>query len=47
MLAAIPSHTDDIPIYAGGTMLKLIDEGYGAFSSTCPTMRWLDAERRC
>ncbi len=28
MLAAIQPHTDDIPIYAGGTVLKLIDEGY-------------------
>ncbi len=27
-LAAIQPHTDDIPIYAGGTVLKLIDEGY-------------------
>lgn len=28
MLAAIQPHCDDIPIYAGGTVLKLIDEGY-------------------
>ena len=28
VLAAIQPHTDDIPIYAGGTVLKLIDEGY-------------------
>lgn len=28
MLAAIQPHTDDVPIYAGGTVLKLIDEGY-------------------
>ena len=28
MLAAIQPHTDDIPIYAGGAVLKLIDEGY-------------------
>lgn len=28
MLAAIQPHCDDIPIYAGGTILKLIDEGY-------------------
>ncbi len=27
-LAAIQPHTDDIPIYAGGTVLKLLDEGY-------------------
>lgn len=27
-LAAIQPHTDDIPIFAGGTVLKLIDEGY-------------------
>ena len=27
-LAAIQPHCDDIPIYAGGTILKLIDEGY-------------------
>ena len=28
VLAAIQPHCDDIPIYAGGTVLKLIDEGY-------------------
>jgi LmbE family N-acetylglucosaminyl deacetylase len=28
MLAAIQPHTDDIAIFAGGTVLKLIDEGY-------------------
>ncbi len=28
MLAAIQPHCDDIPIFAGGTILKLIDEGY-------------------
>jgi LmbE family N-acetylglucosaminyl deacetylase len=27
-LAAIQPHCDDIPIFAGGTVLKLIDEGY-------------------
>ncbi len=27
-LAAIQPHCDDIPIFAGGTILKLIDEGY-------------------
>ncbi len=27
-LAAIQPHTDDIPLFAGGTVLKLIDEGY-------------------
>ena len=28
ILAAIQPHCDDIPIFAGGTVLKLIDEGY-------------------
>ncbi len=28
VLAAIQPHTDDIPIFAGGTVLKLLDEGY-------------------
>jgi LmbE family N-acetylglucosaminyl deacetylase len=28
MLAAIQPHCDDVPIYAGGTILKLIAEGY-------------------
>ncbi len=28
VLAAIQPHNDDIPIYAGGTVLKLIKEGY-------------------
>src|SRR5258708_16006006 len=28
VLAAIQPHCDDVPIYAGGTVLKLIDEGY-------------------
>ena len=28
MLAAIQPHCDDVPIFAGGTVLKLIDEGY-------------------
>ena len=28
MLAAIQPHCDDIPIFAGGTVLKLMDEGY-------------------
>ena len=28
MLAAIQPHCDDIPIFAGGAVLKLIDEGY-------------------
>src|SRR5579883_1295766 len=27
VLAAIQPHCDDIPIFAGGTVLKLIDEG--------------------
>lgn len=28
VLAAIQAHCDDIPIFAGGTVLKLLDEGY-------------------
>src|SRR3954464_5627291 len=28
MLAAIQPHCDDVPIFAAGTVLKLIDEGY-------------------
>src|ERR1051326_3063237 len=28
VLAAIQPHCDDIPIFAGGAVLKLIDEGY-------------------
>ena len=28
VLAAIQPHCDDIPIFAGGTVLKLVDEGY-------------------
>jgi LmbE family N-acetylglucosaminyl deacetylase len=28
LLAAIQPHCDDIPIFAGGTVLKLLDEGY-------------------
>lgn len=28
VLAAIQPHCDDIPIFAGGTIIKLIDEGY-------------------
>ena len=28
MLAAVQPHCDDIPIFAAGTVLKLIDEGY-------------------
>ena len=28
MLAAIQPHCDDVPIFAGGTILKLIAEGY-------------------
>ncbi|MCB9383618.1 MAG: PIG-L family deacetylase [Bryobacterales bacterium] len=31
VLAAIQPHCDDIPIFAGGTVLKLIDEGYRGF----------------
>ena len=29
VLAVIQPHCDDIPIFAGGTVAKLIDEGYG------------------
>jgi LmbE family N-acetylglucosaminyl deacetylase len=31
VLAAIQPHCDDIPIFAGGTVLKLIDEGYTGY----------------
>lgn len=31
VLAAIQPHCDDIPIFAGGTILKLIDEGYTGY----------------
>ncbi|MBI1357193.1 MAG: hypothetical protein GC160_22870 [Acidobacteria bacterium] len=31
VLAAIQPHCDDIPIFAGGTVLKLIDEGYKGY----------------
>ena len=34
VLAAIQPHCDDIPIFAGGTVLKLIDEGYTAYLIT-------------
>ncbi len=34
VLAAIQPHCDDIPIYAGGTVLKLIDEGYTGYLVT-------------
>ncbi len=34
VLAAIQPHCDDIPIYAGGTVLKLIDEGYTGYLIT-------------
>ena len=34
VLAAIQPHCDDIAIYAGGTVLKLIDEGYTAYLIT-------------
>ncbi|MCW5981605.1 MAG: PIG-L family deacetylase [Bryobacteraceae bacterium] len=30
-LAAIQAHSDDIPLYAGGTVAKLIDEGYTGY----------------
>jgi LmbE family N-acetylglucosaminyl deacetylase len=31
VLAAIQPHADDIPLFAAGTVLKLIDEGYTAY----------------
>lgn len=31
VLAAIQAHSDDIPLYAGGTVAKLIDEGYTGY----------------
>ena len=31
VFAAIQPHCDDIPIFAGGTILKLIDEGYTGY----------------
>lgn len=31
VLAAIQPHSDDIPIFAGGTVAKLIDEGYTGY----------------
>src|SRR5260370_14592419 len=31
VLAAIQAHSDDIPLFAGGTVAKLIDEGYSAY----------------
>src|SRR5688572_30432006 len=34
ILAAIQPHCDDIPIFAGGTVLKLIDEGYTGYLIT-------------
>jgi LmbE family N-acetylglucosaminyl deacetylase len=34
VLAAIQPHCDDIPIYAGGLVLKLIDEGYTGYLIT-------------
>src|SRR6266540_188621 len=34
MLAAIQPHCDDIPIFAAGTVLKLIDEGYTGYLIT-------------
>ena len=34
MLAAIQPHCDDIAIFAAGTVLKLIDEGYTAYLIT-------------
>ena len=34
VLAAIQPHCDDIPLFAGGTVLKLIDEGYTGYLIT-------------
>ena len=34
VLAAIQPHCDDIPIFAGGTVLKLLDEGYTGYLIT-------------
>jgi LmbE family N-acetylglucosaminyl deacetylase len=34
VLAAIQPHCDDIAIFAGGTLLKLVDEGYTAYLIT-------------
>ena len=31
VLAAIQPHSDDIPIFAAGTILKLLDEGYTGY----------------
>lgn len=31
VLAAVQAHSDDIPLYAGGLLAKLIDEGYTAY----------------
>ena len=31
VLACIQAHSDDIPLYAGGTVAKLVDEGYTAY----------------
>ena len=37
VLAAIQPHCDDIPIFAGGTVLKLLDEGYTGVLITMST----------
>lgn len=34
VLAAIQPHCDDVPIFAGGTVLKLLDEGYKGYLIT-------------
>lgn len=34
VLAAIQPHCDDIPIFCGGTVMKLVDEGYTAYLIT-------------
>jgi hypothetical protein len=36
VLAAIQPHTDDIPIFAGGTVAKLVGEGYTGYLIRCP-----------
>ena len=40
VLAAIQPHADDIPIFAGGTVAKLIDEGYTGYLIHVPTTTW-------
>lgn len=35
VLAAVQAHSDDIPLFAAGTVAKLIDEGYTAYLIRC------------